>query len=119
MSTTDKLLKSIIAGIQEKKGKKIVVADLRQIEDCICNYFIICQGNSPSHTLAITDSIKDTVRKNTGDKVSGVEGQRNAQWIVMDFGDIIVHIFLSQTREYYNLEHLWADAKLTTIEDID
>ena len=113
MNETNTLVKKITEGIQEKKGKKIIIADLTGIEDTICKYFVICQGNSPAQVLAITDSVKEYVRKETGDKVSAVEGTRNAQWVAMDYSDVMVHVFLPEMREFYNLEHLWADAKLT------
>lgn len=119
MNETNTLVKKITEGIQEKKGKKIIIADLTGIEDTICKYFVICQGNSPAQVLAITDSVKEYVRKETGDKVSVVEGTRNAQWVAMDYSDVMVHVFLPEMREFYNLEHLWADAKLTSIPDID
>lgn len=119
MNETNTLVKKITEGIQEKKGKKIIIADLTGIEDTICKYFVICQGNSPAQVLAITDSVKEYVRKKTGDKVSAVEGTRNAQWVAMDYSDVMVHVFLPEMREFYNLEHLWADAKLTSIPDID
>ena len=113
------LLQKIVEGIQEKKGKNIVIADLTNIEDTICKYFVICQGNSPSQVLAIVDSVKEYVRKETGNKVYGMDGVRNAQWVAMDYGDVLVHIFLPEVRDFYNLEHLWADAKLTHIPDLD
>lgn len=119
MNETNTLVKKITEGIQEKKGKKIIIADLTGIEDTICKYFVICQGNSPAQVLAITDSVKEYVRKETGDKVSAVEGTRNSQWVAMDYSDVMVHVFLPEMREFYNLEHLWADAKLTSIPDID
>lgn len=119
MNKTTTLIEKIIEGIQEKKGKHIVVADLNEIEDTICKYFIICQGNSPSQVLAIVDSIKEHVRKETGTKAYAIDGQRNAQWVAMDYSDVIVHIFLPEVRHFYNLEHLWADAKLTNIPDLD
>lgn len=119
MNETNTLVKKITEGIQEKKGKKIIIADLTGIEDTICKYFVICQGNSPAQVLAITDSVKEYVRKETGDKVSAVEGTQNAQWVAMDYSDVMVHVFLPEMREFYNLEHLWADAKLTSIPDID
>ena len=119
MKTTEDIVKIITEGIQEKKGKNIVIADLTEIEDTICDYFVICQGNSPSQLLAIVDSIKETVRKEAGIKPYGLDGMRNAQWIVIDYGEIMVHIFLPELREYYNIETLWADSKLTEIEDID
>lgn len=119
MNETNTLVKKITEGIQEKKGRNIVIADLTGIEDTICNYFVICQGNSPSQVLAIVDSVKEYVRKETGNKVYAIDGQRNAQWVAMDYSDVLVHVFLPEVRDFYNLEHLWADAKLTTIPDLD
>lgn len=119
MSDTKKLIEKITEGIQEKKGKNIVIADLTGIEETICKYFIICQGNSPSQVIAIVDSVKEYVRKHAGEKVYSIDGLRNAQWVAMDYGDILVHVFLPEVREFYNLEHLWADAQLTRIPDLD
>ena len=119
MDETKELVQKITEGIQEKKGKNIVIADLTNIDDTICKYFVICQGNSPSQVLAIVDSIKDYVRKETGYKAYAVDGVRNAQWVAMDYSDVIVHVFLPEVRNFYNLEHLWADARLTSVPDID
>lgn len=119
MNQTNVLVKKITEGIQEKKGKRIIVADLTSIDDTICKYFVICQGNSPSQILAIVDSIKEHVRKETKEKPEDIDGQRNAQWIAMDYADVLVHVFLPEVRDFYDLEHLWADAKLTSIPDID
>ena len=119
MDETKDLVKKITEGIQEKKGRNIVIADLTNIEDTICKYFVICQGNSPSQVLAIVDSVKEYVRKTTGHKVYGMDGVRNTQWVAMDYGDVLVHVFLTEVRDFYNLEHLWADAKLTSLPDID
>ena len=119
MSETEELVQKIVEGIQEKKGYKIVVADLTKIGDTICKYFVICQGNSTSHVSAINDSVREYVRENTGIRPIGADGLTNAEWVVMDNADVMVHIFLPEARDYYNLEHLWADAKLTTIPDLD
>ena len=119
MNIRNELVKKIIEGIQDKKGQKIVVADLTEIEDTICNYFVICQGNSPSQVSVITDSIWDSVHQTTGATPLAIDGFRNAQWIAMDYSDVLVHIFLPEVREFYNIENLWADAKLTSIPDID
>ena len=119
MNKTKALVKTINEGIQEKKGKNIVVADLTEIEDTICKYFVICEGNTPTQLAAITESVYDYVRKETGEKPFGVDGLRNSQWVALDYSDVLVHIFLPETREFYNLENLWADAKLTEIPNID
>ena len=119
MDKVKKLIEKITEGIQDKKGKKIVIADLTKIDDTICNYFVICQGNSPSQVTAIVESIRDFTRKGADTKPFAVDGLRNAEWVAMDYSDILVHVFLPETREFYNLEHLWADAKLTQIPDLD
>ncbi len=119
MNQTKELVKRITEGIQEKKGKNIIVANLTGIEDTICQYFIICEGNTPNQLTAIAESVYDYVREKTGEKPFAVDGLQNAQWIAIDYSDVMVHIFLPETREFYNLENLWADAKLTPIPDID
>lgn len=119
MNETKALVQEIVEGIQEKKGYKIVVADLTKIGDTICKYFVICQGNSTSHVSAISDEIKDYVRKHSGNKPTAVDGIACCEWVAMDYSDVLVHVFLPEIREYYNLEHLWADAILTEIPDLD
>ena len=119
MEQTSQLVETITKGIQEKKGQRIVVADLQGIEGAICNYFIVCQGNSPSQVEAITESVSDMACEQLGEKPSTVVGLENAQWVAMDYGDVLVHIFVPDMREFYDLEHLWDDAELTQIEDID
>ena len=119
MDETKDLVKKITEGIQEKKGRNIVIADLTNIEDTICKYFVICQGNSPSQVTAIVDSVKEFAHKGANSKPYAVDGLRNAEWVAMDYADVLVHVFLPETRAFYNLEHLWADAKLTQIPDLD
>ena len=106
MNETKKLIQQITEGIQDKKGKKIVIADLTKIDDTICNYFVICQGNSPSQVTAIVESIRDFTRKGADTKPFAVDGLRNAEWVAMDYSDILVHVFLPETRDFYNLENL-------------
>ena len=119
MNETQQLVKAIIEGIQEKKGKQIVVADLTGIGDTICQYFIICQGNSPSQVEAIADSITESTRKKEHVKPTAIDGLRNAEWVAMDYSNIIVHVFLPAAHDFYDIEHLWEDAKLTYLPDID
>ena len=119
MNETELLVNKITEGIQEKKGKGIVIADLTEIDDTICNYFIICEGNSPSQVAAIVDSIADYVREEISIKPWAVDGLNNAEWVAMDYSDVIVHVFLPEVRDFYDLEHLWEDAKLTHLPDLD
>jgi ribosome-associated protein len=113
------LVKTITEAIQEKKGSNIVIADLTKIEGTICQYFIICTGNSPAQVEAITESIGDMARERLHEKPAHVVGLEHAQWVAMDYSDVLVHIFLPDVREYYDLEHLWEDAPLTRIPDLD
>ena len=119
MNNSKELINQITKGIQEKKGYRIVIVDLSDIEDTICDYFVICQGNSPTQLMASTDSVKDTAREGGGHKPIATIGLQNAQWVAMDYGDVMVHIFLPDIREFYDLEHLWADAKLEEIPELD
>jgi iojap-like ribosome-associated protein len=115
----NELVKTITEAIQEKKGKGIVVADLTKIDGSISNYFIICEGNSPTQVEAICESVGDLCRERLKEKPAHVVGLENAQWVAMDYGDALVHIFLPDVRAYYDLEHLWEDAELTRIKDLD
>ncbi len=119
MEQTNKLVESIVKGIQEKKGTNIVIADLRGIDGTICDYFVICQGSSPTQIDAITDSVEEVARVEAGEKPVKIAGLTNAEWVAMDYTDVLVHIFLPEMRQYYNLEDLWEDAKLTRVSDID
>ncbi|MBQ4633334.1 MAG: ribosome silencing factor [Prevotella sp.] len=119
MEVTDKLTNAIIEGIQEKKGYDITVVDLATIEGTICNKFIICQGNSPSQVEAIADSIEEFARVKGGEKPVNIVGLGLSQWVAMDYVDVIVHIFLPDTREYYNIENLWEDAGVINIPNLD
>ena len=107
MNETKKLIQQITEGIQDKKGKNIVIADLSKIGDTICNYLVICQGNSPSQVTAIVESVREFTRKGANSKPFAIDGLRNAEWVAMDYSDILVHVFLPETRDFYNLEHLW------------
>jgi ribosome-associated protein len=119
MEQTTQLVETITKGIQEKKGQRIVIADLKGIEGAIAHYFVICQGNSPSQVEAITESIGDMAREQLGEKPARVVGLENAVWVAMDYGDVLVHVFVPDMRTYYDLEHLWEDAELKEIPDLD
>ena len=118
-SNTELLVDKIVKGIQEKKGRDIVVADLTPIEDTICQTFVICTAGSPTQAQALADSIQETARKEAAAKPTATEGLRNCQWVAMDYSDVMVHIFLQEERDFYDLEHLWADAALTEIPNLD
>lgn len=112
----DQLITHIIQGIEEVKGYDIDIIDLREIENTVCDYFIVCSGNSNTQVDAIESSVRKVVSKALQDKPWHVEGLENSQWVLMDYVDVVVHIFQKQIREYYDIESLWGDAKITSIE---
>ena len=111
------LLNSVIKGIFEKKGKDVLKIDLRRLENRITDYFVICHGSSVTQVDSICDSVEDVVREETGEKPLHVEGLENCFWVLLDFGNVVVHIFLEQYRHFYSLESLWADATVEIMED--
>ena len=113
---TDQLITQIIKGIEEVKGQDIEILDLRKIENTVCDYFIICNGSSNTQVNAIVNSVQKTVSKALKDKPWHVEGEAIAEWILLDYVNIVVHIFQKQIRSYYDIESLWGDAKITQIE---
>jgi len=112
----DQLITHIIQGIEEVKGDQIEIIDLGSIDNTVCDYFIVCSGNSNTQVDAIESSVRKSVSKALQDKPWHVEGLENSQWVLMDYVDVVVHIFQKQTREYYDIESLWGDAKITSIE---
>tara|TARA_B100000427_G_C15327393_1_gene515288 strand:- start:358 stop:726 length:369 start_codon:yes stop_codon:yes gene_type:complete len=107
---TNILLKNIIEAIQKMKGKDIVSLDLTKIDSAICKYFIICTGNSNTHVSAIESNIKKYISKKIGEKPWHVEGSSSSEWILMDYSDIVIHVFQEKTRIFYDLESFWGDA---------
>ena len=105
----------IIEAIQEKKGHEIVSIDLRQVEHAICECFIICHGESDTQVGAITDSIEKKLKEESGIRAHHVEGRQNSQWVLLDFFDILVHVFQEEFRSFYSLEELWADGIVTRV----
>ncbi len=110
------LTQSIIHGIQEKKGKEIISLNLTNLANSVSNFFVICHGNTKIQVEAIADAVEETVRKNIGDKPWHKEGFENAEWILLDYVDVVVHVFQESTRSFYDLEKLWADAEIKEYE---
>ncbi|MCF1192563.1 ribosome silencing factor [Mangrovimonas sp. AS39] len=115
-SNADLLIATILSGIEDVKGKEINILDLREIENTVCDYFIICEGTSNTQVSAIVNSIQKKVSKELKDKPWHVEGMDNAEWVLMDYVNVVVHVFQKHVREYYDIESLWGDAKTTIIE---
>jgi ribosome-associated protein len=117
-ASTDELISVIIKGIDDVKGDDIQLLDLRELENTVCDYFIICSGNSNTQVNAITGSIQKLVSKELKDKPWHIEGQNNSEWILMDYVNVVVHVFQKQIREFYDIESLWGDAKITEINPV-
>lgn len=115
INLTDK----IIEAIQDRKGLGITVVDLSQVEGAPSSQFIICTGKSPTQVSAIADNIREFLRLQVDVKPYNYDGYRNSQWIVLDYGDIMVHVFVPEFREFYRLEELWSDAPTISIPDLD
>lgn len=110
------LAKLAAQGMDNKKGLDIVIMDLRGLQSAPTNFFVICSGNVPSHVSAICDGVFETIKKATGYNPHKIEGYENAEWVLMDYFDIVVHIFQKDKREHYRLEKLWADGVTTRYE---
>ncbi len=113
----EQLNHAIVEGIRDKKGKKIIQLDLRKL-DGPADFFIICEGDSNTHVKAITDSIYKKVKDELETAPSHTEGSGNSKWILMDYFNTVVHVFHPETRDFYELEHLWSDAKVTEFGEV-
>ena len=113
--SANNLLEEIIRGIENVKGEDIQQMDLREIENTPCEFFVICSANSNTQVTAIVNSIQKTVSKALLEKPFHTEGLEVAEWVLIDYVNIVVHVFQKQTREFYNIEELWGDAKSTLI----
>lgn len=113
MDTTTQLKDAIIEGIRRKKGHGLVDLDLTSLHATECDHFIICHGNSTTQVEAIARSVEETTKELVGEDALHIDGYRNAQWILLDYSDIMVHVFQKDIRNFYDIESLWADAHIT------
>ncbi|TNE71060.1 MAG: ribosome silencing factor [Bacteroidetes bacterium] len=116
---SQELCDAIVEGMQENKAKDIVVLDLRNIDSAVSDFFVICSGDSSTQVDGISSSVVRHTRKQLKEKPFGVEGKSNKEWVLLDYGNVVAHIFYHETREFYDLEELWADAIRTDIEDLN
>jgi len=114
---TDYLVDNVVKGVFEKKGLNVIKIDLRKLDIRIADFFIICHGSSTTQVDSISYSVEDTVRKATGQKPLHREGLENCFWVLIDYGDVIVHVFQEEYRNFYSLESLWADANVVKMKD--
>ena len=113
MDKIQKLLEAVVQGIEDKKAHDVIALDLQGIS-LIADYFVICTGNSDTQVLAIANEVKKVADK-MGVAIKGVEGENTARWVLIDLGDVVVHIFHREEREYYNIEKIWTDAKVVNV----
>ena len=118
VAETKVLVEQIVNGLQEKKGRKIISLDLRKIDNAVSDYFVIASGDSNTQVAALAGSVEEMVQKELNDKPWHVEGTSNAEWVLMDYVTVVVHIFQREPREHYNIEGLWADAIVKEYEDM-
>jgi ribosome-associated protein len=113
--STDLLITHIIDALEDVKAEDIQILDLREIENSVCSYFIVCSGNSNTQVNALAGSVQKKVSKTLKEKPFHVEGTETAEWVLLDYINVVVHIFQRTVREYYDIESLWGDAKVTAI----
>lgn len=111
------LINSILNGIFDKQGENVVKVDMRMLGNAVCSYFVICHARSTTQVESIAESVEYSVRKETGEKPGHKEGLDNSLWVLLDYGNVVVHIFLEDQRGFYRLEELWADAEIEHVED--
>ncbi len=117
MEASEELANWVVKGMQEKKAQEIVVMDLREVHNAFTDFFVVCSGTSDTQIEAIADSVDKEVWESVKIHVHTVEGKANREWILMDYYDVIVHVFLKDKREFFKLEELWGDAKFTYIPE--
>lgn len=113
------LCDTIVEGMQEVKAQDIVVLDLREIESAVCDYFVVCTGESSTQVDGISSSIARHTRKQIGEKPWRIEGKNNSEWVLMDYINVVAHVFYKETRGFYEIEELWADAVRTDIPNLN
>jgi ribosome-associated protein len=111
-------LNVILEALKEKKAKQIVTIDLQKVGTAICDYFVICHGDSTTQVSALSDAVIRKMKKELHTGAHHVEGTNNSLWVLLDYSDIVVHVFLNEKRDFYRLEELWADGKMEKIEDV-
>lgn len=114
---TDQLIDTIIKGLQDSKARGIQLIDMRRLEEAAFQYFVICEGTSSAHVYGIANKLVDHLQETMGQRQLGIVGLQNRQWVAIDYGYVLVHVFLPETRQFYRLESLWEDAAITSIPD--
>lgn len=117
MSGVEKLVEQIIETLNENKAVDIVKIDLRRIENCFCSFFVICHGTSGTHIAGLTDAVEEKLKEELNESPFHAEGMNTSRWAVLDYGDVVVHVFDKELRDYYKLEEFWGDGIIETIPE--
>ncbi len=118
MLKTVQIVEKVVEALEDTKAHRIVKIDLRKIENCFCSFFVICHGTSSTHIAGLTDAVEEKVREDLNERPFHVEGLNGSQWVVLDYGDVVVHIFDKELRDYYQLEEFWGDAQIIPVESV-
>ena len=118
-SESEILCQTIVEGMQENKAKDIVILDLRHLKSAVCDFFVICSGDSNTHVDGISNAVTRYSRKTLQEKPWHIEGKNNSEWILLDYINVVGHIFYKDARSFFQLEELWADAIRTDIKNLD
>lgn len=113
------IVDTVIDSMKSKKARDITVMDFRKMRYMVCDYFVICQASNAPQTEAIADAIIYNLRLTPGLHPIGIEGRQNAEWILLDYGSVVIHVFQEKARQFYRIEELWADAEFTRIAETD
>jgi ribosome-associated protein len=117
MDEAEQLADEAVRALDDRKGVDIVKIDLREITNCFCRFFVICHGTSNAHVSGLADNVLEVINETLGEKPTHVEGMNQATWVLLDYGDVVIHVFQEEQRAYYQLEDFWADARVTTLEE--
>jgi len=115
--TTEQLVETVVFGMLELKAKEVTIIDLRSIPTAVSSYYVICHGSSNTQVQSIAESVGREVSNKLNDRPTHIEGAGLAEWILLDYVDVVVHVFQEPSRRFYNLEDLWADAEISTINE--
>jgi ribosome-associated protein len=116
-SSAEKLTKAIVSGMQEKKAQDIIIMDLRHVKNAVADFFVICSGSSDKQLAAISDSVEEEVSKAIAEDPWHREGRQNKEWMLIDYINVVAHIFRKDKRNFFALEKLWGDAEITEVAD--
>ncbi len=117
MLKTEKIVDKIIEALEDSKAHQIVKIDLRKIENCFCSFFVICHGTSGTHIAGLTDAVEEKLKEELNESPFHAEGMNTSRWAVLDYGDVVVHVFDKELRDYYKLEEFWGDGIIETIPE--